>query len=164
MTPATERLAGAEAAGRRLDEVVAELAGTSRAQAARWASDGLVAVDGRPRPKSHRLRGGERLAWTPPEAPPGGEPQAEERPLAVRYEDDDVETGRQLDDGIDSLDPDSAEAVARAPLWDVTQLAPALQVLQGHPATRINDLDLDRYDVDGELRPVMVAARSREPE
>ncbi len=42
----------------------------------------------------------------------------------------------------------------------MTQLAPALQVLQGHPATRINDLDLDRYDVDGELRPVMVAARS----
>jgi 23S rRNA pseudouridine1911/1915/1917 synthase len=77
-----------EMAGRRLDEVVAELAGTSRAQAARWASDGLVAVDGRPRPKAHRLRGGERLTWTPPPAPPPGGPLAEERPLAVRYEDD----------------------------------------------------------------------------
>jgi 23S rRNA pseudouridine1911/1915/1917 synthase len=75
-------------AGRRLDEVVAELAGTSRAQAARWASDGLVEVDGRPRPKSYRLRGGERLAWTPPPAPPDGDPVAEDRPLTVRHEDD----------------------------------------------------------------------------
>jgi 23S rRNA pseudouridine1911/1915/1917 synthase len=81
-------VAGAEAAGRRLDEVVAGLAGTSRAQAARWATDGLVEVDGRPRPKSHRLSGGERLAWAPPETPPPGRPVAEDRPLAVRYEDD----------------------------------------------------------------------------
>jgi hypothetical protein len=71
-----------------------------------------------------------------------------------------VETGRRLDDGIDAVDPVSADAVARVPLWDVTQLAPALQVLQGHPATRISDLDLDRYDVGGDVRPVMVAARS----
>ena len=77
-----------QVAGRRLDEVVAELAGTSRAQAARWASDGLVEVDGRPRPKSYRLRGGERLAWTPPPAPPAGDPVAEDRPLTVRHEDD----------------------------------------------------------------------------
>ena len=81
-------VAGAEAAGRRLDEVVAELAGTSRAQAARWAADGLVEVDGRPRAKSHRLSGGERLAWAPPPAPPAGAPLAEDRPLAVRYEDE----------------------------------------------------------------------------
>jgi 23S rRNA pseudouridine1911/1915/1917 synthase len=77
-----------QVAGRRLDEVVAELAGTSRAQAARWASDGLVEVDGRPRPKSYRLRGGERLAWTPPPAPPDGDPVPEDRPLTVRHEDD----------------------------------------------------------------------------
>jgi 23S rRNA pseudouridine1911/1915/1917 synthase len=83
-----EAVAGAEAAGRRLDEVVAELAGTSRAQAARWAGDGLVEVDGRPRPKAHRLRGGERLAWAPPPPPPAGGPVAEDRPLTVRYEDD----------------------------------------------------------------------------
>jgi 23S rRNA pseudouridine1911/1915/1917 synthase len=83
-----EAVAAAEAAGRRLDEVVAELAGTSRTQAARWAGDGLVRVDGRPRPKSHRLHGGERLAWTPPPDPPAGGPVAEDRPLAVRYEDD----------------------------------------------------------------------------
>ena len=83
-----EAAAGPAAAGRRLDEVVAELAGTSRAQAARWAGDGLVRVDGRPRPKSHRLHGGEYLAWTPPPDPPAGGPVAEDRPLAVRYEDD----------------------------------------------------------------------------
>jgi 23S rRNA pseudouridine1911/1915/1917 synthase len=86
--PAHEALAPEEAAGRRLDEVLATLAGTSRAQAARWATQGLVEVDGRPRPKAHRLRGGERLAWTPPAAPPAGGPVAEDRPLAVRYEDD----------------------------------------------------------------------------
>jgi 23S rRNA pseudouridine1911/1915/1917 synthase len=82
-----EAVAGPEAAGRRLDEVVAELAGTSRSQAARWATDDLVTVDGRPRPKSYRVREGERLAWAPP-APPTGDPVPEDRPLAVRYEDD----------------------------------------------------------------------------
>ena len=81
-------MAGPEASGRRLDEVVAELAGTSRSRAARWATDGLVTVDGRPRPKSYRVREGERLAWTPPPAPPAGGPVAEDRPLTVRYEDD----------------------------------------------------------------------------
>jgi uncharacterized membrane protein (UPF0182 family) len=71
-----------------------------------------------------------------------------------------VETGRQVSDGIDAFDTTSAEAVARAPLWDITQLAPALQVLQGRTATRIGDVDLDRYEIDHEVRPVMVAARS----
>jgi len=85
---AGEAVAGAEVAGRRLDEVVAELAGVSRARAARWAEEGLVEVDARPRPKSHRLRGGERLAWDPPAAPPPGGPVPEDLPLAVRYEDD----------------------------------------------------------------------------
>jgi 23S rRNA pseudouridine1911/1915/1917 synthase len=80
--------AGAAAARRRLDEVVAELAGVSRARAARWAEEGLVAVDGQPRPKSHRLRGGERLTWDPPAAPPAGGPVAEDLPLTVRYEDE----------------------------------------------------------------------------
>jgi 23S rRNA pseudouridine1911/1915/1917 synthase len=83
-----EAVAGPEASGRRLDEVVAELAGTSRSRAARWATDGLVTVDSRPRPKSYRVRDGERLTWTPPAAPPSGGPVAEDRPLTVRYEDD----------------------------------------------------------------------------
>jgi 23S rRNA pseudouridine1911/1915/1917 synthase len=80
--------APAASAGRRLDEVVAALAGVSRAAAARWAEDGRVLVDGRPRAKSHRLRGGEALAWEPPAAAPAGPPAPEARPLAVRYEDE----------------------------------------------------------------------------
>jgi 23S rRNA pseudouridine1911/1915/1917 synthase len=53
-----------------------------------WAEDGRVLVDGRPRAKSHRLRGGEALAWEPPAAAPAGPPAPEVRPLAVRYEDE----------------------------------------------------------------------------
>jgi uncharacterized membrane protein (UPF0182 family) len=45
------------------------------------------------------------------------------------------------------------------PVFDTSQLVSALQVLQGTPATRINDVDLDRYELDGTRRPVMVAAR-----
>ena len=87
--PAGEVVVGAADAGRRLDEVAAEAAGVSRARAARWAGEGLVLVDGRTRPKSHRLLGGERLAWTPPPPPQGGgRPAAEDLPLEVRYEDD----------------------------------------------------------------------------
>jgi len=86
--PAGEVVVGAADAGRRLDEVAAEAAGVSRARAARWAGEGLVLVDGRARPKSHRLLGGERLAWTAPPPPPAGGPAAEDLPLEVRYEDD----------------------------------------------------------------------------
>jgi 23S rRNA pseudouridine1911/1915/1917 synthase len=59
--PADEH--GGEARGRagRLDAVVAALTGTSRAEAQRAIEAGLVTVDGLPRPKSFRLRGGERL-------------------------------------------------------------------------------------------------------
>ena len=76
-------------AGRRVDEVVAELAGVSRAAAARWAAAGRVLVDGGRRPKSHRLRGGEALAWAPPDqAEAAGPPAAEPLPLTVRWEDE----------------------------------------------------------------------------
>jgi 23S rRNA pseudouridine1911/1915/1917 synthase len=78
----------AASAGRRLDEVVAGLAGVSRTMAARWVEDGHVQVDGRHRPKSHRLRGGEALAWDPPPIALPGPPAPEARPLPVRYEDD----------------------------------------------------------------------------
>jgi 23S rRNA pseudouridine1911/1915/1917 synthase len=83
-----DAVVGPEAAGRRLDEVLAELAGVSRTRAARWAADDLVRVDGRPRPKSHRLLGGERLTWTAPAPAPPGRPAAEDVALAVRYEDE----------------------------------------------------------------------------
>jgi 23S rRNA pseudouridine1911/1915/1917 synthase len=88
VSPPGRELAPAASAGRRLDEVLAGLAGVSRAAAARWVEDGHVLVDGRARPKSHRLRGGEALAWDPPPAEPPGPPAPESRPLEVRYEDE----------------------------------------------------------------------------
>ena len=69
----------------RLDAVLAALSGVPRADIQRAIAGGAVLVDGVPRPKSYRLRGGERLeaelgapAEVPPE--PGGVP--------VRYQDD----------------------------------------------------------------------------
>jgi 23S rRNA pseudouridine1911/1915/1917 synthase len=76
------------AAGRRLDEVLAELAGVARATAATWVADGRVTVDGTARPKSYRLRGGETVDWAAPQAEPAGPPVAEDLPLTVRYADD----------------------------------------------------------------------------
>jgi 23S rRNA pseudouridine1911/1915/1917 synthase len=72
-----------------LDAVVATLAGVPRADVQRAIEQGHVLVDGRTRPKSFRLRGGERLeadlgasAEIPPE--PGGVPLRFEDPyLAV---------------------------------------------------------------------------------
>jgi 23S rRNA pseudouridine1911/1915/1917 synthase len=75
----------AEATPGRLDSVVAHLSGMPRADVQRAIARGAVLVDGVSRPKSFRLRGGERIeavlegrAEVGPE--PGGVP--------VRYEDD----------------------------------------------------------------------------
>jgi 23S rRNA pseudouridine1911/1915/1917 synthase len=76
------------AGGRRLDEVVAELAGVSRAAAARWIADGRVLVDGRPRPKSWRLRGSVAVEVDRPAADDGGPPVPEDLAVPVRYEDE----------------------------------------------------------------------------
>ena len=59
----------------RLDIVVARRTGMSRAAAARLVEEGRVTVDGRPRPKSHRVQPGERVEVEEaptalPEAPP----------------------------------------------------------------------------------------------
>src|SRR4051794_25250446 len=65
-----------EAAGERLDTWLARaLPGRSRADAAHLIDDGAAVVDGRARPKSYRLKGGERVALserpaTPPPAIP----------------------------------------------------------------------------------------------
>jgi 23S rRNA pseudouridine1911/1915/1917 synthase len=67
-----------DAAGERLDRFLATHLG-SRAAAARAVDRGAL-VDGRPRPRSHRLEGGERvelpLDEAPPPAPPLGSPPA----------------------------------------------------------------------------------------
>ncbi len=77
-----------DAAGRRLDSFLAELPEIgSRAVAERLVRSGGVLVDGRARPKSHKLEGGEELEFDPPAAPAGTlEPQ--EMDLAVPYEDE----------------------------------------------------------------------------
>jgi 23S rRNA pseudouridine1911/1915/1917 synthase len=78
----------AESAGARLDRFLAELPEIgSRAVAERLVREGGVLVDGRARPKSHRLEGGEELEYTPPAPRPSGlEP--EQMDLHVPYEDE----------------------------------------------------------------------------
>jgi len=75
----------AEGTPGRLDAVLAGLAGATRADVQRAIERGDVLVDGVPRPKSFRLRGGERI-----EADLGveQEPSPEEGGVPVRYEDD----------------------------------------------------------------------------
>jgi uncharacterized membrane protein (UPF0182 family) len=56
--------------------------------------------------------------------------------------------------------PADLDLLAKNPLFTADRLSTSLQVLQGTTATRITDVDLDRYVVDGEVRPVLVAARN----
>jgi len=74
-----------EAAPGRLDAVVAQRLGLSRAEAQRAIAVRRVLVDGAPRPKSYRLAGGERV-----EADLAGmdELPAEGPPVEVRYRDE----------------------------------------------------------------------------
>jgi 23S rRNA pseudouridine1911/1915/1917 synthase len=73
-------------AGRRLDAVVAALPAVgTRTRAERLVSAGAVLVDGEPRPKSHRLEGGEELEVEIPEPAP---PPASVPAVAVVYEDE----------------------------------------------------------------------------
>jgi 23S rRNA pseudouridine1911/1915/1917 synthase len=82
-------VARVEAVGRpgRLDAVVAEMAGVPRADVQRAIASGRVLVDGRSRPKSFRLAGGERIEADLPEP---GELEPEPGGLPVRYQDDHV--------------------------------------------------------------------------
>jgi 23S rRNA pseudouridine1911/1915/1917 synthase len=77
-----------EAAGERLDRFLALLEEVgSRAAAERLIEEGRVLVDGAPRPKSHRLDAGEKLALDVPESRPS-ELQPEEIDLRVVWEDE----------------------------------------------------------------------------
>jgi 23S rRNA pseudouridine1911/1915/1917 synthase len=79
----------AEAAGERLDRFLASLPEVgARAAAERLIDEGGVLVDGSPRPKSHRLEGGEELQVEVREPEMRGELQAEELPLRIAYEDE----------------------------------------------------------------------------
>ena len=54
----------------------------------------------------------------------------------------------------------AAADISRAQLFGDSTMASALQVLAGTTGTRITDADVDRYEVDGDVVPVYVAARS----
>jgi 23S rRNA pseudouridine1911/1915/1917 synthase len=73
----------------RLDVLVATHLELSRNQAATLIATGRVVVDGRREKASYRPRTGERITVTVP-APPARAVLAEDIPLAVVYEDDDV--------------------------------------------------------------------------
>ncbi len=70
----------------RLDVVVAQLLGVSRAAAQKRIDAGLVTVDGRVRPKRHLVRPGEQVAVA--EAPEVERPAVPSAAFAVAYEDD----------------------------------------------------------------------------
>ena len=77
-----------DARGTRLDRFLAQLPEVgSRAVAERLLDGGGVLVDGRTRPKSHRLEGGEELDVEPPAPAPSGL-VPEEIDLVVPYEDE----------------------------------------------------------------------------
>jgi 23S rRNA pseudouridine1911/1915/1917 synthase len=77
-----------ESAGERLDRFLSQLPEIgSRAVAERLLANGGVLVDGRARPKSHRLDGGEELEFEQP-APQASALEPQEMELDVPYEDE----------------------------------------------------------------------------
>jgi 23S rRNA pseudouridine1911/1915/1917 synthase len=74
------------ASGERLDRFLAEPLG-SRARAQSLIDSGRVRVDGRPRPKRHLVRAGERIAVSE-EEPVAVAPDADSAPLSIAYEDE----------------------------------------------------------------------------
>ena len=78
----------AETSGLRLDRFLASLPEVrSRAAAERLLERGTVLVDGEPRPKSHRLAGGEKVTWkSSPEGAPTEEREVPE--LSVLWQDE----------------------------------------------------------------------------
>ena len=80
-----------EDAGTRLDAfLAARLPELSRSRAASLVQEGRVTVNGRPVSKSCRLSGGETLSVSLPEQPADTSLTAQDIPLDVVYEDDDV--------------------------------------------------------------------------
>ena len=69
----------------RLDAVIARMTGEPRADVQRAIATGNVQVDGEPRPKSFRLRGGERVTIEIERDEPLA---AEGPPVPIRYQDD----------------------------------------------------------------------------
>ncbi|CAN5474404.1 UPF0182 family protein [soil metagenome] len=78
---------------------------------------------------------------------------------AYGLDDVEVERASVVDGLTGDLDADSVADVERVPLFTAEQLVEPLQVLQGTTGNRITRVHLDRYEIDGVRRPVMLAAR-----
>ena len=84
-------VASSEDSGRRLDQFLAgQIANTSRARVQQLISEGKVLVNDVAVRASHRLQGGERIVITGEVALPPLKASAEEIPLDVVYEDNDL--------------------------------------------------------------------------
>lgn len=80
----------AEDAGRRLDQFLAAALNVSRARVQQLISEANVLVDDKPAKASLKLQGGERVTIIGPAARPPLRAIAEEIPLEIVYEDDDL--------------------------------------------------------------------------
>lgn len=72
----------------------------------------------------------------------------------------DYETEISADGAVAEPTVSEVDALDKVPLFDQFQMAGAFQVIAGTAGTRVTDVDLDRYEIDGERRPVLIAARS----
>lgn len=80
-----------EAAGQRVDAwLVTQLEGVSRSRVQLLLSENKVLIGGRPAKPSQKLRGGETVEITGEAAPPPLRAIAEDIPLEIVYEDDDL--------------------------------------------------------------------------
>ena len=76
--------------GRRIDVVLAEVSGLTRSRVATLMEEGFCTVDGRPERKAGaKPKAGQQIVLSVP-APKPAEPQAEDIPLEILYQDDDI--------------------------------------------------------------------------
>lgn len=85
----TKKLPTIQTAGERLDKVVAAALAVTRATAQKWLERDLVTVNGKPQTKKYLVQTGDDVVVTVPDAAPA-ETVAQEIPLTVLYEDDDL--------------------------------------------------------------------------
>lgn len=78
-----------EKTGQRLDCYLSEALKVTRSAVQNWLEQGLVRVNGRPQEKNYRLREGDRIEAELP-APAPCQAVAEDIPLDIVYEDDDL--------------------------------------------------------------------------
>ena len=91
MTSEETQTVPTQAAGTRLDQfLVAQLPDISRARVQELIAQDKILVDGKPAKPSLRLRGGESISCSAPAPRPPLRATAEEIPLDIVYEDDDL--------------------------------------------------------------------------